>query len=89
MSALALSQVVQGARDIAQMGALGAAYLATGNLAAPYVAAVVNQLLLTALQAHGTQRARKVRTAACEGAGRCTEKCKLHAAAQQSLTTRR
>jgi hypothetical protein len=61
VSALALSQVVQGVRDVSQVSALGLSFALTGNLAAPFAAAVVNQVLMSALQHHGVHRARQVR----------------------------
>jgi hypothetical protein len=64
LSGLALSQLVQGARDISQMTALGLSFVLTGNLAAPFVAAVVNQALMSALQKRGMERARQVRCCA-------------------------
>jgi hypothetical protein len=60
LSGLALSQLVQGARDIGQMTALGLSFVLTGNLAAPFTAAVVNQALMSALQKRGLERARQV-----------------------------
>jgi hypothetical protein len=60
LSGLALSQSVQGARDIGQMTALGLSFVLTGNLAAPFAAAVVNQVLMSALQTRGMARARQV-----------------------------
>lgn len=59
LSGLALSQLVQGARDIGQMTALGLSFVLTGNLAAPFAAAVVNQALMAALQKRGLERARQ------------------------------
>jgi hypothetical protein len=64
LSGLALSQLVQGARDISQMTALGLSFVLTGNLAAPFAAAVVNQALMSALQKRGMERARQVRCCA-------------------------
>jgi hypothetical protein len=60
LSGLALSQLVQGVRDISQMTALGLSFVLTGNLAAPFAAAVVNQVLMSALQKRGVERARQV-----------------------------
>ncbi|WIA30477.1 hypothetical protein OEZ86_000561 [Tetradesmus obliquus] len=59
LSGLALSQLVQGAHDIGQMTALGLSFVLTGNLAAPFAAAVVNQALMAALQKRGLERARQ------------------------------
>lgn len=65
LSALSLSQLFQGTRDISQVTALGLSFVLTGNLAAPFAAAVVNQVLFSALQQHAMERARKVSSSIC------------------------
>lgn len=59
-TALALSQMVQGVRDLTQSAGLGLAFALTGNLAAPFVAAVVTEGLMAVLQRRGQQRSRQV-----------------------------
>ena len=67
ISALVWSQGVQGVRDISQFVGLGLAYVVTGNLAASYAAAVVNQVLMSWLQRRGIQRTRQVRVGCAAG----------------------
>ncbi len=51
---------LQGLRDLLQLLALNSAYVVTGNLAASYAAAVVNQLVISGLQRYAQERLRKV-----------------------------
>jgi hypothetical protein len=67
MNALVWSQGVQGVRDVGQFVGLGLAYVLTGNLAASYAAAVVNQVLMSWLQRRGMVRTKQVRGGALGG----------------------
>lgn len=60
LGALALSQAVTGVRDLSQFVGLGLAFALTGNLAAPFVAAVVTDGLMAVLQRRGQERSRQV-----------------------------
>lgn len=60
LSALALSQIVTGVRDLSQSAGLGLAFALTSNLAAPFVAAVVTEGLMVVLQRRGQERSRQV-----------------------------
>jgi hypothetical protein len=48
-------------RDLTQTAGLGLAFALTGNLAAPFVAALVSEGLMTVLQRRGQERSRQVR----------------------------
>lgn len=60
LTALALQQLVTGFRDLTQSAGLGLAFALTGNLAAPFVAAVVTEGLMAVLQRRGQERSREV-----------------------------
>lgn len=60
-NAVVWSHLVQGIRDVTQTTMLGLSFVLTGNLAAPYVASVVNQALFSYLQRRGLERTRQVR----------------------------
>lgn len=81
LSALALSQMVSGVRDLSQFAGLGLAFALTGNLAAPFVAAVVTEVLMAVLQRRGQERSRQV------GVG-VIEYVKLSGGPQQTPQTR-
>jgi hypothetical protein len=57
---LALQQLVTGCRDLTQSAGLGLAFALTGNLAAPFLAAVVTEGLMAVLQRRGQERSRQV-----------------------------
>jgi hypothetical protein len=60
LSALTLQQLVTGCRDLTQSAGLGLAFALTGNLAAPFVAAVVTEGLMAVLQRRGQERSQQV-----------------------------
>ena len=56
--AVALSQLLQGSRDVYQLAALGVSFLLTGNLAAPVLASAANGVLLSAMARRALARQR-------------------------------
>jgi len=83
MNALVWSQGVQGVRDVSQFVGLGLAYVVTGNLAASYAAAVVNQVLMSWLQRRGIQRTRQRSIELAKGMAELNRQLRLRAQKQR------